>query len=79
MPGRSRRAMALALASSALLSLAGGMLLLDLVQCTASRHVAYFQRYGWDALRMSLPLIVFTAHAARRLLVHRPFRPAVGQ
>jgi len=77
---RSRRGIVLALASSALLSLAGGVLLLDLVQCTASRHVAYFQRYGWDGLRMSLPLIVFTAHAARRLLlVHRPYRPATGR
>jgi hypothetical protein len=68
---RSRRGVLLALASCLMLSLAGGMLKLDLVQCTASRHVAYFQRYGADALRLSLPLIVFAAHSVRRLLLHR--------
>jgi hypothetical protein len=68
---RSRRGVLLAFASCALLAVAGGLLKLDLVQCTAGRHVAYFQRYGLDSLRLSLPLIVFAAHTVRRALVVR--------
>ena len=77
---RSRRGVLLALASCLLLSVAGGMLKLDLVQCTASRHVAYFQRYGLDATRLSLPLIIFAAHTVRRLLIPSSFsHPVIGR
>jgi hypothetical protein len=64
---RTGRSIAFAFASCVLLSMAGGMLKLDLVQCLASHHVAYFQRYGPDAARLSLPMIVFTLHSVRRL------------
>ena len=68
---RANRPVMLALASCALLCVAGGMLKLDLVQCVASKHVAYFQRYGPDPLRLSLPLVVFVAHSVRRLALWR--------
>lgn len=55
-----------ALVSCMTLALAGGVLKLDLVQCLASGSVKYFQRYGWDAARLSLPLAVFAVHTAIR-------------
>ena len=55
-----------ALVSCLTLCLAGGMLKLDLVQCLLSGSVKYFQRYGWDTARLSLPLAVFVVHTAVR-------------
>ena len=55
-----------ALVSCMMLAFAGGVLKLDLVQCLASGSVKYFQRYGWDAVRLSLPLGVFVLHTALR-------------
>jgi len=52
------------------LALAGGALKLDLVQCLLSGSVKYFQRYGWDAARLSLPLAVFAIHTSLRFLLH---------
>ena len=49
------------------LALGGGVLKLDLVQCLLSGSVKYFQRYGWDAVRLSLPLAVFAVHTSLRL------------
>jgi hypothetical protein len=63
--GRSNR---LALVACTLLSLGGGMLKLDLVQCLAGRDVAYFQRYGPHPARLCLPLLVFAAYACFRSL-----------
>ncbi|MBC8109238.1 MAG: hypothetical protein H7Z14_21810 [Anaerolineae bacterium] len=51
------------------LALAGGALKLDLVQCVFSGGVKYFQRYGWDAARLSLPLAVFIIHTSLRFLL----------
>jgi hypothetical protein len=63
--GRSNR---MALVACALLSLGGGMLKLDLVQCLAGRDVAYFQRYGPHPARLCLPLLVFALYACFRAL-----------
>ena len=58
---------AFAFISCLTLALAGGILKLDLVQCLLSGSVKYFQRYGWDAVRLSLPLAVFALHTSLRL------------
>jgi hypothetical protein len=64
-----------ALVSCMSLALAGGVLKLDLVQCLASGSVKYFQRYGWDAARLSLPLGVFVLHTAVRFARERTRMP----
>lgn len=63
---RSGRGLLFALAACAALAASGGMLKLDLVQCKAGQHVAYFQRYGPDATRLCLPMLVFIGHACYR-------------
>ena len=64
---RHRVPLILPLVACATLSLAGGFLKLDLVQCLASGSVKYFQRYGLDTARMLFPLAVFVVHSMLRL------------
>jgi len=64
---RHRVPVVLPLVACATLSLVGGFLKLDLVQCLASGSVKYFQRYGLDTARMVLPLAVFVVHSMLRL------------
>jgi hypothetical protein len=68
---RTGRSILFPLISCLFLAAAGGMLKLDLVQCLASKHVAYFQRYGLNSARLSLPMIVFVLHSVRRLMSPR--------
>lgn len=65
---RANRSFLLALLACMLLSLMGGMLKLDLVQCTAGRDVAYFRRFGPDVARLTLPMLAFAMHGAYHLV-----------
>jgi hypothetical protein len=60
--------------ASLLLCAAGGFLVVHFVQCKVSGSAKYFQWWGVDALRLSLPLAVFALHAAQRLVRERTVR-----
>lgn len=62
--------------ASVLLCGAGGFLVVHFVQCKITGSVKYFQWWGPDALRLSLPLAVFAVHSAHRLVRERIARRA---
>ena len=63
--------------SSLLLCAAGGCLVVHFVQCKITGSTKYFQWWGPDALRLSLPLAVFALHTAQRAARERLARSAV--
>ena len=64
--------------SSLLLCAAGGFLVVHFVQCKITGSTKYFQWWGVDGLRLSLPLAVFALHAAQRLVRERVARRALS-
>jgi len=58
-------------AACAILMVAGGFVLTDLVLCPASGSLKYFQRIGLNTPRIALVAAVFAAYAVRRYLRRR--------